>query len=69
MPNRERIMRYIERRKEFLEDYDNKTLTLKYLTQDIASTYRKEIAEYEARQTINTNGYATPRKRYAEGAY
>lgn len=61
-------MRYIERRKEFLEDYDNKTLTLKYLTQDIASTYRKEIDEYETRQTINSYGYAEERQRYTEGA-
>ena len=57
-------MRYIERQKEFLDDYYNKTLTLQYLTHDFAQECRKEIADYESRQTTNTYGDVAPRERH-----
>ena len=54
-------MERIKRIKEFLNEWNTKTPYLRKLTQDIATDMRKEIADYELRQTANAYGYAATR--------
>ena len=56
-------MERIERIRTALEDWEYLVPNLQHLTKSIADDLRKEIADYELRQTTNSTSYATQRTR------